>query len=112
MLGQAVNIVETVQRVGNVMGYAANLPALTAIAWYHDRIDRTGKTLDGLLDESYNFAMSDYLTALARGRDLPDAERARIAERLAALTAFAPLLSPITLPFPKGSRRNPRKDRG
>ena len=86
MLGQAVNIVETVQRVGNVMGYAANLPALTAIAWYHDRIDRTGKTLDGLLDESYNFAMSDYLTALARGRDLPDAERARIAERLAALT--------------------------
>jgi carboxypeptidase C (cathepsin A) len=69
LLGQALNIVETVQRAGNAMGYAANLPALTAIAWYHNRIDRTGKTLDGLLDESYNFAMSDDLShAIVHGR--------------------------------------------
>lgn len=88
LLGQAVNIVETVQRAGNAMGYAANLPALTAIAWYHNRIDREGKTLDGLLDESYNFAMGDYLSALAKGGDLPDAERTRIAERLAALNGI------------------------
>src|SRR5262245_37806978 len=74
LLGQALNIVETVQRAGAAMGYAANLPALTAIAWYHNRIDRTGKTLDGLLDESYNFAMGDYLTSLARRGDLTDAE--------------------------------------
>lgn len=89
LLGQAVNIVETVQRAGNVVGYAVNLPVLTAIAWYHDRIDKSGKTLDGLLDDAYTFAIGDYLSALAKGRDLPEAERSRIAQRLAGLTGLS-----------------------
>jgi carboxypeptidase C (cathepsin A) len=89
LLGQAVNMVETVQRAGNIVGYAVNLPTLTAIAWYHQRIDRRGKSLDAWIDESYAFATGEYLTALARGRDLPQAARERIAGRLAELTGLS-----------------------
>ena len=89
LLGQAVNIVETVQRAGNIVGYAVNLPALTAAAWYHGRIEQNGKTLEERLDESYAFATGEYLTALAQGDLLPPDERTRIAERLAALTGLS-----------------------
>lgn len=89
LLGQAVNIVETVQRAGNAVGYAVNLPALTAIAWYHNRINREGRTLEGVLDESYAFALSEYLPALARGRELSEAERQRIAQRLYELSGVS-----------------------
>ncbi|MFB3828124.1 MAG: S10 family peptidase [Bryobacteraceae bacterium] len=89
LLGQAVNIVETVQRAGNIVGYAVNLPTLTAIAWYHQRIDRGGKPLDAWLEESYGFAIGEYLNALARGSDLPQAGRERIAARLAGLTGLS-----------------------
>lgn len=89
LLGQAVNIVETVQRAGNVTGYAVNLPALTAIAWYHNRINKNGRTLESLLNESYAFALNEYLPALARGRDLPEAERQRVAQRLYELSGVS-----------------------
>lgn len=89
LLGQAVNIVETVQRAGNIVGYAANLPVLAAIAWYHGRADKAGRSLANFLDDAYSFAMGDYLTALAKGRDLPDAERSRIAGRLAEFSGLS-----------------------
>lgn len=89
LLGQAVNIVETVQRAGNIVGYAVNLPALTSIAAYHGRIDVAGRSQQALLDESYEFAMTDYLAALAQGNRLPQARREAIAARLAALTGIS-----------------------
>ncbi len=89
LVGQAVNIVETVQRAGNIVGYAVNLPALTSIAAYHGRIDVAGRSQQALLDESYNFAMTDYLAALAQGNQLPQARREQIAARLAALTGIS-----------------------
>jgi len=89
LFGQAVNIVETVQRAGNIVGYGVNLPCLTAIAWYHDRIPKTGTTLAQLLEESYAFGTGEYLLALAKGRDLPAAERQRMAARLERLTGVS-----------------------
>jgi carboxypeptidase C (cathepsin A) len=89
LLGQAVNIVETVQRSGNIVGYAVNLPALAAIAWYHGCIDKTGKTLDRFLDDAYAFAMGEYLAALAKGQDLSEAERAQVAAKLARFTGIS-----------------------
>ncbi|HEY0681245.1 MAG TPA: hypothetical protein VGD45_02845 [Steroidobacter sp.] len=88
LFGQAVNIVETVQRSGNIVGYAVNLPALTSIAAYHGRIDVAGRSQQALIDESYDFAMTDYLTALAQGNRLSQPRREQIAARLAALTGI------------------------
>lgn len=89
LVGQAVNIVETVQRAGNIVGYAVNLPALTSIAAYHRRIDVAGRSPEQLIEESYHFAMTDYLTALAQGNQLPEPRREQIAARLAALTGIS-----------------------
>lgn len=88
LFGQAVNIVETVQRAGNIVGYAVNLPSLSALAWYHNLIPREGKTLDSLLEEAYAFGVGDYLLALAKGRELPEGERRAVAARLEELTGL------------------------
>lgn len=89
LFGQAVNIVETVQRAGNIVGYAVNLPALTSIAAYHGRIDAAGQSQQALIDEAYHFAMTDYLAALAQGNQLPQTRREQIAARLSALTGIS-----------------------
>lgn len=89
LFGQALNIVETVQRAGNIVGYAVNLPALSSIAAYHGRIDVAGRSHQALVDESYDFAMTDYLAALAQGKQLSQLRREAIAARLAALTGIS-----------------------
>jgi carboxypeptidase C (cathepsin A) len=88
LLGQATNMIETSQRAGNIVGLAANLPVLASIAWYHGKVDHAGHTQAAFLDEVYAFAMGDYLTALAQGRDLPDDRRHAIADKLAAYTGL------------------------
>lgn len=88
LFGQALNIIEFSQRPGNIMSYVVSMPTLSALAWHHDRVDRTGKTLDQFLQESRDFARNDYLQALYDGNRLADADRERIARRLEALTGI------------------------
>ncbi|MGC5799510.1 peptidase S10 [Sphingomonas sp. NFX23] len=88
LLGQAVNIVEYSQRPGNIISYAASLPTLTAIAWYHGRIERRGRSLAAAIGEAELYAEQTYLPALFRGKDLPVAERRAVADRLQALTGL------------------------
>lgn len=88
MLGQALNIIEISQRPANIVSYVVSLPTLAVTAWYHDRIDRKGRDLDALVAEATAFARTDYLAALVQGSRLPDAERQRVAGRLAALTGI------------------------
>lgn len=89
LFGQAVNMIETSQRAKNVLAYATNLPALAAIAAYHGRAPAlAGKSVEAVVDETYAWGMGEYLQALLRGYDLPQAERRRIAETLAGLTGI------------------------
>jgi carboxypeptidase C (cathepsin A) len=89
LFGQAVNIVETTQRAKNALAYATNLPALAAVAAYHGKADRKGKSMSAFIDEVYAWGMGEYLQALIQARDLPAAKRQRIAERLARLTGIS-----------------------
>jgi carboxypeptidase C (cathepsin A) len=88
LFGQAVNIVETTQRAKNAIGYATNLPALAAIAAYHGKAKRGGKSMAAFIDDAYAWAMTDYLNALIAGRDLPQNAQRRIATRLEELTGI------------------------
>lgn len=88
LFGQAVNMVETSQRAKNVIAYATNLTALAAIAAYHGRAEMGGRSMAAFIDEAYAWGMGEYLQALVRGHDLPQAERRRIAGRLQALTGI------------------------
>lgn len=88
LFGQGVNLIETTQRAGNIVGYATNLPALAAIAWYHGRAHRRYRDVSELIDEAWAFGMNDYLLALARGDALSDRERRRMARRLEELSGI------------------------
>jgi carboxypeptidase C (cathepsin A) len=88
LFGQAVNIVETTQRAKNPVSYATNLPTLAAIAAYHGKADRGGKSIDQFIDDVYAWGMSEYLHALLKGRDLPAPDRERTAKKLQDLTGI------------------------
>jgi carboxypeptidase C (cathepsin A) len=79
----------TSEAPGNDLPYILNLPTMSALAWYHQRIDRGGRTVDAQFAEAQKFAQGDYAHALMQGSALPPAERARIAARVAALTGVA-----------------------
>ncbi|WP_184152722.1 S10 family serine carboxypeptidase-like protein [Sphingobium lignivorans] len=66
------------------------LPSYAATAWYHNRLPNRPATLEPFLTEVRDFANGPYLTALAKGDDLSDAERNEIAAKLSAYTGLSP----------------------
>jgi carboxypeptidase C (cathepsin A) len=88
LMGQALNIVEYRQRPQNIVSYVVSLPTLAALAWYHQKVDRKGKTLHEFVDEAWQFAQTDYLSALFQGSAIEPAERDRVAKRLAELSGI------------------------
>lgn len=85
LLGQAVNIQETLDRPGNVVGALANLPYKAATAWYHGVGSREHATVEEAIDAALDFARGDFATAMLQGDLLPDDERAAISERLSQM---------------------------
>jgi carboxypeptidase C (cathepsin A) len=68
--------------------YALYLPTYAATAWYHHALPDQPAALEPLLREVEQFALTDYLTALAAGSSLPAERRAAIAARLHAYTGL------------------------
>ncbi len=89
LMGQALNMIETSQRPGNIVSYATNLTALTAVAAFHGRIETGGRPVSALVDEAWTFGMGEYLDALRHGRDLPEDRRQAVARRLEGLTGIS-----------------------
>lgn len=89
LMGQAINMIETSQRRGNMLSYATNLSALAAIAAYHERVDTQGQSIPDFIDTVQDWAMGEYLTALLRRNRLSEAERQAIADQLAAYTGLS-----------------------
>ncbi|WP_312597187.1 S10 family serine carboxypeptidase-like protein [Brevundimonas sp.] len=88
LFGQAVNMIETSQRVDNMIAYATNLPALAAIAVYHGKADTDGRSMNRYIDDVYAWGMSDYLAALVQGQALPHTQRRAVAAELERLTGI------------------------
>jgi carboxypeptidase C (cathepsin A) len=88
LMGQAVNIIEYRQRPQNIVSYVVSLPTLAALGWYHQRVDRKGKTLEEFVEEAWRFAQTDYLKALFQGSAIDSAERDRVAKRLEELSGI------------------------
>lgn len=70
---------------GREMPYVVALPTMAAGAWYHQKIDRAGRTVDQVFAEALQFARTEYLTALVEGGSLSPADRRRIAARMSGL---------------------------
>jgi carboxypeptidase C (cathepsin A) len=77
--------------LGGGSGYAAlqsALPSLAAVAWYHGKIDKGGRTFESFIEEARQFAATDYGAALYAGNRLTPEQRQAIAKRMAALTGL------------------------
>ncbi|MCW6535925.1 S10 family peptidase [Sphingomonas lycopersici] len=88
LYGQAANIIEYSQRSANITSYVASLPTIAAIAWYHGKADRKERSFDAFLAEARSFAKGDYLTILYQGSAASDADKRRVAGRLAEFSGI------------------------
>lgn len=72
-------------RTGSSVETALNLPYFTAAAWYHKMLpaDLQNKDLTEILPIAENFAIQELLPARAKGGFISDAEKDRIADRIA-----------------------------
>lgn len=69
--------------------YALALPTYTATAWYHHKLPNQPAALEPLLREVENFALTDYLQALAAGSALSPERKGQIAAKLHDYTGLA-----------------------
>jgi carboxypeptidase C (cathepsin A) len=88
-IGQEKDVL--VFRPGNDLPYMLFLPTYAATAWYHGRLSKKhqGRTLRELLDEVEEFAIGRYWSALARGDELDEKERARVSAKLVEYTGLS-----------------------
>lgn len=89
LMGQALNIVETVQRRENVMSYVVSLPTLAALGRYHGRAKADDTPLPACLDTVMAYAESTYLSALLKGQHISDGELREVAQRLSDWTGLS-----------------------
>ncbi|VAV91165.1 Carboxypeptidase-related protein [hydrothermal vent metagenome] len=69
--------------------YVSFLPTFAAVAWYHGKVDKQGRTLESFVDEARKFAINDYSVALLKGNRMTDAERAATTEKLSLYTGLS-----------------------
>ncbi|MBC6983011.1 S10 family peptidase [Caulobacter sp. 17J80-11] len=69
--------------------YTTYLPSYAATAWYHDKLADKPADLPTFLNEVRAWADGPYTAALAKGHNLPDAEREAIAQQLSAYTGLS-----------------------
>ena len=75
----------------NDLPHALFLPTYTATAWYHGKLDEERfPDLDSALEAAEEWALTGYLTALARGSSIPESELAVAVDTLAGLTGLSP----------------------
>ena len=79
----------TAETDGNEMQFVLNLPSMAAAAWYHKHLAAPQPSVEAQVDAARAFATGPYLTALAKGNALPQAERDAVRARLAALTGLS-----------------------
>ena len=92
LLGTVLDMQNISPSPTNDIGYATFVPTYTATAWYHKKLPANlqGESLKQVVDQSRQYAFGDYLTALAKGNTLTQAERTAVAQKLAGLTGLSP----------------------
>jgi carboxypeptidase C (cathepsin A) len=75
----------------NDIAYAAHIETYAATAWYHKKLSADlERDLKNTVDEARTFAFGEYLTALAKGNRLTDAERKAMAQKITRYTGLSP----------------------
>ncbi|WP_294392913.1 peptidase S10 [uncultured Sphingomonas sp.] len=70
--------------------YLNYLPSYAATAWYHNRIPNRPADVATIVAQARAFATGPYMTALAKGQAISDAERDQVAEQMSQLIGINP----------------------
>lgn len=73
---------------GNPLPYISYLPSYAAVAWYHKRLNPIPPKLPAFVKKVEKFAGGAYAHALFEGSTLPEADKQKIAARLAEYTGL------------------------
>jgi len=92
LLGQIFNFSEGMgvggAKPGMDLPFELVLPTYAATAWYHKKLSPQPPALEPFLKEVEDFALGEYMHALAEGNDLSDAEKRSVAEKLHTYTGL------------------------
>jgi carboxypeptidase C (cathepsin A) len=75
-------------RPGMDLPYALALPTYAATAWYHKKLTPQPQELAPFLKQVEDFALGDYLHALAEGNAITDTEKQSVAEKIHEFTGL------------------------
>jgi len=89
LFGQAMDFTQTTPIPGFDMSYPLYLPSMAATGWYWNKVNKSGRTLEGFVEEARKFAQTEYSAALFAGARLDSTQRAHIAARLSELTGLS-----------------------
>jgi len=70
--------------------YLNYLPSYAATAWYHNRIRNRPATVAEHVARARAFALGPYMTALAKGQAIPEAEENQVAQQMGEMIGVAP----------------------
>jgi carboxypeptidase C (cathepsin A) len=89
LISEVMNFQTIMFTAGNDLPYILYLPAYSEAAWYHRRLPPALQAdLPKAREVVEQFALNEYVLALAKGDGLPDGERDRMIERLADYTGL------------------------
>jgi carboxypeptidase C (cathepsin A) len=91
LLGTVLDLGNIAPSPQNDNAYAMFLPTYTATAWYHKKLSPAMEkmTIQQVVQQSRDYAFGDYLTTLAAGNTLTDAQKDAAAQKLASLTGLS-----------------------
>ena len=72
---------------GNEMAYIVTLPNMAAAAYYHGKVQ--APSVEAIAEEARRFAIGPFASALLKGQELPQAERAAVRKELSRLTGLS-----------------------
>ncbi|MDB5669776.1 MAG: serine carboxypeptidase family protein [Alphaproteobacteria bacterium] len=70
--------------------FAISFTTMAATAWYHDRVDKTGRSFDRFIAEAERFALDELVPALDGWGGLDERAKAAVATRHAAFSGLTP----------------------
>lgn len=67
---------------GPILSNLVDFPTFATVAWYHNRVDRSGRSVEQQYLAALTFAQDTYLPALVKGPHLSETERMTVARQM------------------------------
>jgi len=74
---------------GNDNAFVFDFPTMAVAAWHHGKVSRVDHDIESVWSRARDFALNDYLRALALGSRLPETDKTQIARRMSMMIGLS-----------------------